>query len=531
MTDAGPDLLIGEPPDLRLLVPAAAAWASANLALGWSPRAGLAVVLALLGLAGGCLLGPRRSWALVVAAAALCAAGSSAASAGRIAALHRGPLPALAQARAKVTLELVIGADPKLITVATPQGATRSIAVLPAKALEVTTLDGRTSSVRSPVFVLAGGRGVRSWLDLQPSQHVRAEGRLGLPDPGEFETATFDASGSPSDVGKPSLLQRFAGIVRSGLREATEPLPPAPGGLLPGLVEGDVSRLPPTVAADFKTTGLTHLVAVSGANVAIGLGAVLVVARWAGLRRRGQAFAGACAIVGFVVVARPQPSVLRAAAMGLVVVLALATGRRRRALPSLCAAVLCLVYVDPTLARSVGFALSALATGALLVLAPALRERMARRMPRWIAEALAVPTAATLVCAPLIASISGKVSLAAIPANLLAEPAVAPATILGVITAGVAPFWTGGAQVIARLAAVPCAWLVVVAQGFARLPAAAVRWPSGTAGAVDLTVVGALFALAIRLLAASRSRSARVRCRSVTDSWHAAGRADRARSD
>jgi competence protein ComEC len=167
--------------------------------------------------------------------------------------------------------------------------------------------------------------------------------------------------------------------------------------------------------------------------VAIVLGAALVVARWAGVGLRPQALIGVLTIVGFVIVARPQASVLRAAAMGLVAVLALATGRRRRALPALCAAVLCLIFIDPTLSRSVGFALSVAATASLLVLAPRLRSRMARRVPGWLADALAVPTAAALACAPLIALISGQVSLASIPANLLAEPAVAPATILGVV--------------------------------------------------------------------------------------------------
>jgi competence protein ComEC len=349
---------------------------------------------------------------------------------------------------------------------------------------------------------------------------VRAQGRLGVPDPGEFETAVFDASGSPSVLGPPSLIERLAGRVRSGLRTATAPLSPGAGGLLPGLVDGDVSRLPPDIVTDFKTTGLTHVVAVSGANVAIVLGAVLAVARWVGLRRRGQAWAGVLAIVTFVVVARPQPSVLRAAAMGLVAVLALATGRRRRALPALCAAVLGLVFVDPMLARSVGFALSVLATASLLVVAPRLRDRWARTMPRWIAEALSVPSAATLVCAPLIASISGRVSLAAIPANLLAEPAVAPATILGVITACVAPWWTTGARAVARVAALPCDWLLFVAHTFARLPGAAVRWPSGAAGAFDLTVVISLFALGLRMSAAARARR-----RLATHPWHAAERA------
>ncbi len=97
----------------------------------------------------------------------------------------------------------------------------------------------------------------------------------------------------------------------------------------------------PTSLPRFRTTGLTHIVAVSGANVAIVLGAALVIARRMRAGLRAQALVGVLTIVGFVIVARPQASVLRAAAMGLVAVLALATGRRRRALPALCAAVLC----------------------------------------------------------------------------------------------------------------------------------------------------------------------------------------------
>jgi competence protein ComEC len=92
-----------------------------------------------------------------------------------------------------------------------------------------------------------------------------------------------------------------------------------------------------------------------------------------------------------------------------------------------------------------------------------------------------------------------------VPANLLAEPAVAPATILGVVTACVAPWWTAGAQWVARVAALPCAWLVWVARTFARLPGAAVTWPTGVAGAVDLALVVLLFVLALRLLARARS--------------------------
>jgi competence protein ComEC len=91
-----------------------------------------------------------------------------------------------------------------------------------------------------------------------------------------------------------------------------------------------------------------------------------------------------------------------------------------------------------------------------------------------------------------------------VPANLLAEPAVAPATILGVMTACVAPWWTTGARWIAQVAALPCGWLVWVARTFARMPGAAVTWPTGVVGALDLALVVLVFVVGLRLLARAR---------------------------
>ena len=476
----------GEPLELRLLLPAATAWLAAGLTLSLSARVGLLAGAALGAVGVAAALAARqdrrRVRVRVVAAALVCAAGAATAAAWRVGAVQRGPLPALARSHSAATLVLVVTNDPHL---SSGSGFSQNLVVLSARAVAVTTSDGSVA-ISSPIVVLTTASG---WLALQPTQRVTAAGRLSVPMPGELVSAVFDARGSPTSVAPPSLPEVVAARVRSGLRAAAAPLPSGPRGLLPGLVEGDTSGLSPGLVAAFRTTGLTHIVAVSGANVAIVLGAALAVARQLRAGRRTQALVGVLTIVGFVVVARPQASVLRAAAMGLVAVLALATGRRRRALPALCAAVLCLIYVDPTLSRSVGFALSVVATGALLVLAPRLRERMSRRLPGWLADALAVPTAATIACAPLIASISGQVSLSSIPANLLAEPAVAPATILGVITAGLAQVSLGAAQLVARVAGIPCWWLVFVARTFARLPGAAIPWPSGTRGSLSLVGV------------------------------------------
>ncbi len=484
--EADRGLLVGEVPDLRLLIPAAGAWAGAigGGVLEPSLVCWLAVGLLVAGVVAISCLRRRRHVSFVLCAASWCTAGAMLAGAWGAAAAIRGPLPALAAQRAKVTLEIVVTGDPHL---SAPSAGlhSRQVEVVPARAVEVSTSTD-TTRIRSPIVLLASGDG---WSGLLPSQHLRAVGRLAPASPGEPEAAVFDARGSPADVTNPSRVQRVAGRIRAGMRAAAQPLPSAPRGLLPGLVDGDTSGLSPQLQAAFRATGLTHIVAVSGANVAILLGAVLVVARWVGLRLRGQAMAGALAIVGFVVVARPGASVLRAAAMGLIAVLALATGRRARALPSLCAAVLVLILVDPALATSAGFALSVLATAGLVVLAPVLREWLVGWLPRWLAEAISVPAAATLVCAPIIVMISGQISLSSIPANLLAEPGVAPATVLGVLAACAAPIALPLARLLAGFAGLPCDWLIFVARTFSRIPGSTLSWPTGVRGAVELGAV------------------------------------------
>jgi competence protein ComEC len=126
----------------------------------------------------------------------------------------------------------------------------------------------------------------------------------------------------------------------------------------------------PAVEAEFRAAGLTHLIAVSGTNVAILCGVVLGLARLGRLGPRTAVLLAGLALVGFVVLCRPSPSVLRAAVMGGVMLLALVLGRRRSAVPALCGAVLVLLLVDPSLGNDPGFALSVLATGALVLLAP-----------------------------------------------------------------------------------------------------------------------------------------------------------------
>ncbi|WP_107121679.1 ComEC/Rec2 family competence protein [Streptomyces yokosukanensis] len=370
---------------------------------------------------------------------------------------------------------------------------------------------------RSPGTAARGGPRARAaWLGLLPSTRLRVGGRLAPALTGGDRTAAvLRVRGRPGPriVAGPSGPQRLAGRLRAGLRKATDGLPDDARALLPGLVVGDTSRIGPELDEAFKATDLAHTLAVSGSNLTVLL-ALLIgppglaqraerrgLAPRLGLSLRATALLAGVLTLGFVIVCRPDPSVLRAAVCGAVALLALATGRRRSLVPALAAAVLLLVLYDPWLARDYGFALSVLATGALLVLAPGWSEALRRRrVPPRLAEALAAAAAAQAVCAPVTAVLSARVSLVAVPCNLLAELAVAPATVLGFAALVTAPVAMGVAKALAWCASWPVGWIAVVARTGAALPGAGVDWPGNWAGALALAAVTVVVVAAGRRL-------------------------------
>lgn len=526
------------PTDLRLVPPALAAWATAALALDVPPGwvTGVAVVCSVV---AGVLLLVRRtsersglspvrqprwgSWSRISVAGVLLCVAAAAVSAGLHGAdLRRGPVPGLARQYAGVTAELEVTSDPRL-TRPRIQGAhaAPSAVLLDAEVRRIEAEDGSTTATRTPVLVTVDmrakptkrgpfGRAVKAvggperspWLGLLPSTRLRVTGRLVPPLTGGDRIAAVlrvRDRAAPEVVREPSAPQRFAGRLRAGLRDATEDLPEDARALLPGLVVGDTSRVPPELDEAFKETDLTHLMAVSGANFTILL-ALLIgppalaqqverrgLAPRLGISLRTTALLGGALTLGFVIVCRPDPSVLRAAACGSVALLALATGRRRSLIPALATAVLLLVLYDPWLARSYGFLLSVLATGALLTLAPRWSPALRRRgVPPRLAEALAAAGAAQAVCAPVVAVLSARVSLVAVPCNLLAEFAVAPATVLGFAALGTAPVAMPVAKALAWGAGWPAGWIVDIARTGAALPGGGVDWPGSWTGALLL---------------------------------------------
>jgi competence protein ComEC len=497
--------------DARLLVPAATVWLAAFVSTGSPPAfaPGWVVLTGCFGVGALALLmstalagrapiaaGERRNRRRLLALGLLGLLGGGVVGATHLQAVRGSGLADLARKQATMTGSGIVTADPVWHPGGTRGGDHRVAGFVTVEVrLDTVVARGQRWRVRAPVLLLASDR---RWRRLLPSQHVRLQGRLESAEPGQPLAAVVDVRGPPALRGRPTRVQRSAGSLRAGLRAASAGLPGDERGLLPGLVVGDTSRVPADLVTAMRATGLTHLVAVSGANLAIVVGAGLVAARWSGVRGRGLPVVGVLALAGFVVLARPQPSVVRAAAMAGLALAAVITGRSRQGVSALLGAVLVLVLVDPWLTRSFGFALSVAATAGLLVVAPGWARAWHRRgVPRALAELLAVPLAAQLLCAPLVVLLSGRVSLVAVPANLLAAPAVAPATVLGVLATVVHPLDATVARWLAGLASVPVWWIAQVARRSAAVPGGSLPWPGTAAGAVllGLLTIGGVIAV------------------------------------
>ncbi|HTE70060.1 MAG TPA: ComEC/Rec2 family competence protein [Actinomycetes bacterium] len=303
--------------------------------------------------------------------------------------------------------------------------------------------------------------------------------------------------GSWAPASSPAL--RASEAVRSEARQRTlETLAPERAGLLVGMALGDTSLLPPELDRDFRAAGLTHLMAVSGANVAVVLGAGLWLAGMAGAGRRSVAAIGIMLVVLLVVVTRWEPSVLRAGVMAGLVLLGVATGRGPGGRRALCLAVVALLLADPGLAGALGFQLSVAATAGVLWFGPA----AARPLPWWIPErartAVGVTLGAQAAAAPALALTLGQVSLAGLPANLLGLPLAGGPMLLGVIVAATAPVAPWVATVACRLADPFLIALIAVARWAATLPASSVTLAGPTRAAPAAAVALVVLVIAVR---------------------------------
>ncbi len=507
------------PVDLRLVPAAVAVWAGCLVGLWATPvawwvcagvcAAGLVVLARSLAgrrrtagpRARGRPPGPASRGARLAPgalAALACLAAATALAALQVAAAARDPLVRAGEAGDWVVVDVVVTADPVPVDSPFPvsgeddqtEGAAGDAAGVGggsdrwrvAGRATAAQIRGSGSSAQAAVTVFGTGS---AWSTMATGQRFQVRGVVAPDTFSAIPAVVLQAVGVPRIIGGLPWWSSWAVAARASLVRSAVVLGDDRGGLLRGLVVGDTAGIGPGLSADAKATGLTHLVAVSGSHVAMIGGLVVLLLRRLGPRI--AAVGAAATLVALVVLVGPQPSVLRAVVMGAIGLAAAVLGRARTALPGLAAAVLVLLLADPALAVSAGFALSVQATAGLVLLAPAWVRALQRRgVPRGWAQLLVLPVAAHLITMPVIAAISGTISLVAVPANIAVAPVVAPALLVGLAATALGPWWPAGGVALARADGPLLGWITGVAHRLARWPAATLPWPATPVGVLGL---------------------------------------------
>ena len=410
------------------------------LAQSWSPTW---VVAAIAVIAAVVLFNKRRLAVLLIAIVL----GATIMSI-RIAALDSS---AINQFRGVITsVELQVTTDPNRVV---PKVFGSSFAPITYSFMgQALRVDDRYS-MRIPVRVIVSNKSAETLL---PGQKIRVQAKVLESKEGRV-AALLIVKQRVEVLTQPSRWARGLAHSRLGLRSATGG--EDAGALIPGMVIGDTSKQSVEFKNQMRRSGLTHLVAVSGANFAIVSAFVLWGMQFVFRKVNYRLIATAIALAAFIALVRPSPSVLRAAAMAAVLLVAFGTRQGRDPLPALGFAIAAVVILDPFQARDAGFALSVLATAGLLLLAPKIKPKF-----------LAPPIAAMAFCAPVIVALSGYISPMSIIANVLAAPAVAPITIVGFIAALISPFAPWLSHLLILCVKPLAIWIVWVAKWSAGFP-------------------------------------------------------------
>lgn len=336
-----------------------------------------------------------------------------------------------------------------------------------------------------------GGAVVVPRFDAHPGSTVDAVGWLlalpGGPYGAMLRNAGASASLDATEVQVGSVASpafRIAAAVRDSLDRAAARLAGDEQALLEGVAVGDTAHFDPATLEEFRRAGLSHLLAVSGENLAMLIGAVAVLATRLARRTRIVVMAASAGL--FVLVVGPQPSVLRAAVMAGIALIALAVGRSADPLNALGLAVVVVIGLRPGLAGAAGLQLSVAATAGIVVWTSRVADRLSF-LPRAVALAVAATTSAQIAVTPLLIATFGRVSIMGIPANMLALPAVPAATVLGLAAGAVGVFSSAVAGALVVLAQPFLSWVLQVASFFGRPSWAAIalpRWSAWPAGAL-----------------------------------------------
>jgi competence protein ComEC len=301
------------------------------------------------------------------------------------------------------------------------------------------------------------------------------------------------------------LVSRLLRDGRATLSASLEQTLPEPeSALARGILLGQRAAIPAEVMDEFNRAGISHLIAISGQNVVLVAGFIVAMLASA-LGRRPATVMAILVVLVYAVFVGASPSVLRAAVMATVMLGAVLAGRPAGALPGVVLAGAVLVAHRPLLIEDVSFQLSFAATLGIVLGAERLRAILLSwlaPLPRWLAgflaENLAITSAASLTVLPVIAATFGRVSIVSLPANLLAAPAFVLALVGAALTAGAGCIDTGLGRAVAEIARLPLAYLIGLADLAAALPMASVEVRAF--GILEALIAFALLAVAYFVL-------------------------------
>ncbi|HEY7076039.1 MAG TPA: ComEC/Rec2 family competence protein [Solirubrobacteraceae bacterium] len=481
----------------------------------------------LFAVTAGLLLGPlsrAATLAAAVAAALLVAAPSRMAGAPTVPLRGGAPLVALAAALAVLVGALV--ADLRIAALESGR--------LPA-------LAGHALSARAvllePVRPRPGGMGVaRGRMIGGPAPGEQAVLRMrarpgGWPGVGEIVAV----AGTVAPLGIYDAYQRRRGVLAAIDVSSARPTSERRGGLagivdaarhraeaglergleepeaalLRGMVLGEDERLGEDVRSDFKRSGLAHILAVSGQNVMLLATLVLGAGALVGLALRARLLVALALVALYVPLTGAGPSIQRAGVMGAAGLVAALAGRPAHRWYALGLAAAATLALNPRTSGEPGWQLSFAAVVALLALAPPLRAALAHVVPGPVADAAAITIAATAGTAPLMAFHFEQVSLASLPANLMAAAAIAPVMWLGMLAAAVAQVAPSLAEPLNALNAPLLSFIEWVARTMAGAPAAVMPVRLTSPAALALAYA-ALAAGALAVGRAARAAAARL---------------------
>jgi len=458
--------------DVRMLLPAGLGWATSALGISLRPSpwwALIGVILAIALIWVGFRTG-RQGFATLVTPVLVVSVMLGAVALGT---LHRSP-PELRDAT-EHTVDLVV----RLTQTAMP-GATSVRA-------EIVAVDG--------VLLRRGSAPARIVGNLGPDRHALGSlttlrGYLMMAKPWEQQSWIVLQREQPQHWSPPGEFLQATDDLRADFMDRSLQRAGDAGELLPGLAIGDTSSVDQGLIEAMRITSLSHLVAVSGANCAIVVALVVGLVALLGGGVWLRMIAGIMALVGFVVLVTPEPSIIRASVMASIVLVFLASSRPVRGVPVLGVTVLVLLAIDPWLATDFAFALSVLATGGILILTGPLVGILQRFLPTGVALVVALPLAAQVACQPVLILLNPIIPTWAIVANALAAPAAPIATIVGMLACIAGPLVPGLAQVLLWLAWWPAAYIAAIGRVLADTPLSFLPWPPGWWGAIAVAIIG-----------------------------------------